>query len=219
MALTHVSRYYCIEDSTDTSSLDYKHDRYRFEEYDLSDLFETPKKNTTPKVHRCKTCRKVFTKVSNLAHHRKTHTGTPGFAKEKKGFTALDFAKRFSDAKTSFDPNLITASQYEEILSKVSPHPTTYPGYINVKDTSMPFVKMGSRLAIADDAFQVEEVIGEGGFARVYSAVWETGPPAERDTVLKVEKTKSLMKCNSSLQVQMPANDWEWYCLNQVHSR
>ena len=20
-------------------------------------------------------------------------------------------------------------------------------------------------------------------------------------------------------QVQMPANDWEWYCLNQVHSR
>ena len=33
---------------------------------------------------------------------------------------------------------------------------------------------------------QVNEVIGEGGFARCFSAAWETGPPAERDSVLKV---------------------------------
>jgi len=89
-------------------------------------------------------------------------------------------------------------------LAKVNPHPTTYPGYISLVDQGMPYIKPGSKLAIAEDVFQVNEVIGEGGFARCFSAGWETGPPADRDSVLKV---------------QMPANDWEWYCLNQVHSR
>ena len=35
----------------------------------------------------------------------------------------------------------------------------------------------------------------------MYGAIWENGPPEERDTVLKI---------------QAPANDWEWYILNQV---
>ena len=45
------------------------------------------------------------------------------------------------------------------------------------------------------------DLIGEGGFAKVYGGVWENGPLGERDTVLKI---------------QSPANDWEWYILNQV---
>ena len=79
-----------VEETNDSSCLNYKQIRHQFEEYDLSDLFETPKKNTTPKVslcninfpfphsinslyfqvHRCKTCRKVFSKASHLTTHR-----------------------------------------------------------------------------------------------------------------------------------------------------
>ena len=43
-----------------------------------------------------------------------------------------------------------------------------------------------SWLGIKMQCDQVNEVIGEGGFARCFSAAWETGPPAERDSVLKV---------------------------------
>ena len=39
-----------VEETNDSSCLNYKQIRHQFEEYDLSDLFETPKKNTTPKV-------------------------------------------------------------------------------------------------------------------------------------------------------------------------
>ena len=104
----------------------------------------------------------------------------------------MDFAKRFSDAKVSFnsdrifdvsivnisfqanfDPNLITPSEYVEILAKVlkllmhgpsiyqihhhqvDPHPTTYPGYISLVDQGMPYIKPGGKLVIAEDVFQV----------------------------------------------------------------
>ena len=43
-------KYYMVEETNDSSCLNYKQIRHQFEEYDLSDLFETPKKNTTPKV-------------------------------------------------------------------------------------------------------------------------------------------------------------------------
>ena len=39
--------------------------------------------------------------------------------------------------------------------SKVNPHPTTYPGYISLVDQGMPYIKPGSKLAIAEDFFQV----------------------------------------------------------------
>ena len=56
-------------------------------------------------------------------------------------------------------------------------------------------------LTARQDNFHVGEMLGEGGFAKVWAAVWENGPLEERDAVLKV---------------QSPANDWEWYILNQV---
>ena len=46
---------------------------------------------------------------------------------------------------------------------------------------------------------QVNEVIGEGGFARCFSAAWETGPPAERDSVLKVKCLFQSYRNNSDL--------------------
>ena len=45
---------------------------------------------------------------------------------------------------------------------------------------------------------QVNEVIGEGGFARCFSAAWETGPPAERDSVLKVVIILPIWFCQST---------------------
>jgi len=197
-----------VEETRDSSCLNYGLIRTQFEDYGVpTEFLPTPKKNNNPKVHRCKTCRKVFNKSSSLAAHRKTHTGgfQGGFDKQRnKGFTAADFAKRFSTDKMAKDPTLILPSEYAEILSKVSPHPSLYPGYVNLMHSPMPYIKPGQKLCMGDDEFQVHEVIGEGGFARVFSATWLTGPPSEKDTVLKV---------------QTPANDWEWYCLNQVHTR
>ena len=140
------------ETNSSSHCLDYKAKRYEFEEYDLMDLFDTPKKryegpkvhieflrmckwdlsacanricsgfHLTRQVHRCKTCRKVFDKPSTLSAHCKTHApGTKFDNSRSKGFAVLDFAKRFSDGKMSFDPNLITQSQYEELLAKVVP--------------------------------------------------------------------------------------------------
>ena len=37
----------------------------------------------------------------------------------------------------------------------MNPHPTTYPGYISLVDQGMPYIKPGSKLAIAEDVFQV----------------------------------------------------------------
>jgi len=193
-------RYYMVEETHDSSCLNYGLIRTQFEDYGV------PPEMLPPKVHRCKTCRKVFDKVSNLRAHSKTHPGGhKGFDKsQNRGFTAADFAKRFSTDKMAKDPTLILPSEYAEILSKCSPHPREYSGYVNLMDLPMPYLKAGQKLTAGDDEFQVHEVIGEGGFARVFSATWLTGPQAEKDTVLKV---------------QFPANDWEWYCLNQVHTR
>jgi len=199
-------KYYIVEETQDSSYLNYSSIRTRFDAYDLPNDFQTPTptKNNNPKVHRCKTCRKVFNKISTLQTHRKTHT-TIGFDKSRsRGFSAADFAKRFSSDKLVKDPNLLMPSEYEQILSKVDPHPSSYPGYVNLRDRHMPYVKPGMNFTVGTDVFQVTDFVGEGGFAKVFSANWDTGPQAEQDSVLKV---------------QMPANDWEWYCLNQIHSR
>ena len=68
----------------------------------------------------------------------------------------------------------------------------------------LPHLLPDSHLVIEQDTFTVQEFVGEGGFARVFSADWSTGPGHMRDVVLKI---------------QMPVNDWEWYCLNMVHNR
>ena len=54
------------------------------------------------------------------------------------------------------------------------------------------------------EEFLVNELKGKGGFAKVYSATWRTGPGQAREAVMKVQK---------------PGNDWEWYVLNSLHQR
>ena len=89
---------------------------------------------------------------------------------------------------------------HNKLTENLQPHPTLYPGYIKLH-TSLPLLKPGLSLTWHEDTFHVGDLIGEGGFAKVYGGVWENGPLGERDTVLKI---------------QSPANDWEWYILNQV---
>ena len=89
---------------------------------------------------------------------------------------------------------------HNKLTENLCPHPTKYSGYVNV-DAFLPTLRPGTMVTYGQDTFNVGEMIGEGGFAKVYGAVWENGPLEERDTVLKI---------------QAPANDWEWYILNQV---
>ena len=203
-------RYYMVEDAGDTSFLNYSHIRTKFEEYEIPSWSlpssVSSKSSSTPgKVHRCKTCRKVFNKPAALAAHRKTHTA--GFDTSRRGFSAADFARRFSSSGSGVsrgDPNCLKPSEYEEILSRVSPHPRTYPGYHDLTSHPLPHIVPEDDLSLGEDTFSVQEFVGEGGFARVFAADWRTGPAGEQDVVLKI---------------QMPVNDWEWYCLNTVHAR
>ena len=89
-----------IPDSPDSSFkyFNYKSERYSFPEYLTVAPSPPAKKGTgSPKVVRCKTCRKVFSKMSTLKVHRKTHAA---FAPAGT-FTPGDFAKRFSSEKLS----------------------------------------------------------------------------------------------------------------------
>jgi len=102
------------------------------------------------------------------------------------------------------EPSSLKPSEYEELLAKVSPHPRSYPGYVDLANLPLPHLVPDTELSVAEDSFTVQEFVGEGGFARVFSADWRTGPSHLRDVVLKI---------------QMPVNTWEWYCLYTLQSR
>jgi len=165
--------------------IDYETDRYYFQLY-TDDL---------PKIYRCKQCPKIYNKIASLQFHKRTHSKLP------PGYNAGDFAKRFSTHAAPIEPYMPAA--HNKLTENLVPHPRDYPGYV-VLEKSLPTLRTGSTVTFHGDTFFVGDFIGEGGFAKVYGAIWENGPPEERDTVLKI---------------QAPANDWEWYILNQIHRR
>jgi len=167
----------------DLKFFNYESERYSFQVY-VDDL---------PKTYKCKLCDKVFHKIASLTFHKRTHSKLP------QGYNVGDFAKRFSNHAGPIEPYMPAA--HNELIAKLVPHPTDYPGYFNIPSI-LPHLKMGSTTTFQEDTFFVGDMIGEGGFAKVYGAIWENGPVEERDSVLKI---------------QAPANDWEWYILNQVH--
>ena len=119
------------------------------------------------------------------------------------GYNVGDFARRFSNHAAPVEPYIPAA--HNTWTESLRPHPTQYPGYVDLSAArvSLPSLRPGTSVSWAGDSFSVGEMIGEGGFARVFGAVWDNGPLEERDTVLKI---------------QSPANDWEWYILNQVNT-
>jgi len=168
--------------------LDYEQDRYFFIHY-VNDL---------PKTYQCKQCPKIFNKITSLQWHKRTHTKLP------QGYNIGDFARRFSNHAAPVEPYIPAA--HNKLTENLRPHPTQYPGYVDLRaaGVSLPSLRAGTSVSWAGDSFSVGEMIGEGGFARVFGAVWDNGPLEERDTVLKI---------------QSPANDWEWYILNQMKWR
>ena len=144
-----------IPEDSNLKYFNYKSLRYSFP----TSFAATPRKNNNPKVVRCKTCRKVFSKMSSLKLHRKTHAAfAPG------PYTPKDFAKRFSKESVSREPYRPAA--HLKLLENVEPHPHTYPGY-SISPGTLPFIKPGSSLVLNDDTFTVGDMIGEGGFAKV----------------------------------------------------
>lgn len=165
--------------------VNYEAERYAFQVY-VDDL---------PKVYRCKLCPKIYHKITSLVFHKRTHTKLP------PGYNAGDFARRFSNHAAPIEPYM--PAIHNKLTEYLVPHPRDYPGYLTL-EKSLPVLRTGSTVIFNGDTFFVGDFIGEGGFAKVYGAIWENGPLEERDTVLKI---------------QAPANDWEWYILNQVHTR
>ena len=77
-------------------------------------------------------------------------------------------------------------------------------GYKVVDDKKVPPVKPRIVVKLVGEEFLVGELKGTGGFAKVFSATLNNKDGEFEDVVLKVQK---------------PANDWEWYLLNEVHAR
>ena len=134
----------------------------------------------------------------NASRYRESVLGEILFNPILLGYNVGDFARRFSNHAAPVEPYIPAA--HNKLTEHLRPHPTEYAGYISI-DAPLPQPRPGSLVQYASDTFSVGDMIGEGGFAKVFGAVWENGPLEERDTVLKI---------------QSPANDWEWYILNQV---
>ena len=182
--------------------LDYEQDRYYFQVY-VNDL---------PKTYQCKQCPKLFNKIASLQFHKRTHTKLPQgkyvlvcflliYPIFHLGYNVGDFARRFSNHAAPVEPYIPAA--HNKLTENLCPHPTQYTGYVNI-EMPLPQPRAGTLVGYGHDSFSIGDLIGEGGFAKVFGAVWENGPLEERDTVLKI---------------QSPANDWEWYILNQVLCR
>ena len=61
---------------------------------------------------------------------------------------------------------------------------------------------------VGDDRFFIKKLKGEGGFAKVFSAMRE-------DTDMNC----TIAGIDAVLKVQSPANEWEWYICTEVQDR
>jgi hypothetical protein len=116
--------YYMVDDIPESPDPNLKYFNYKSQRYSFPTYFSvaecaSPAKKapSTPKVFRCKTCRKVFSKMSTLKVHRKTHAA---FAPAGT-FTPGDFAKRFSSEKVS------RVSFFKKFSVSQTPAPSVYP--------------------------------------------------------------------------------------------
>jgi len=124
--------------------------------------------------------------------------------KENKSFrkySCEDCSERFyvhNDFRKPFSMKL-----QKKLLNQMPTHFSQYPGFVRIH-SNFPGIRPRSLVRLGEDEFILGELKGEGGFAKVYSASWSNGPESEVDSVLKIQK---------------PANDWEWYILNELQSR
>jgi len=186
----------------------------------------------------CKYCSLSFTKFGDFRRHTENHFNSEEYSatqnleesrieNEKKhsivksvsepikpskhfkkgkplsSYSCEDCSERFSVREDFRKPFSIKLQQ--KLLNQMPNHYSEYPGFIRIHEKiSGRSIFPRSLLKLGEDEFLVGELKGEGGFAKVFSATWRNGPESGVDSVLKVQK---------------PANDWEWYILNELQSR
>jgi len=93
------------------------------------------------------------------------------------------------------------------LLSRIAVPVDERHGYVRLEG-KLPNVKPKLFINLGPDNFVVGELKGEGGFAKVYSAVRE--PDGLDCTIAGIDAV---------LKVQKPANEWEWYICTEVEQR
>jgi len=189
-------------------------------------------------VYNCKECASKFTKLGQFREHSLSHETeknskqqnnsikvdpnniVENLVVEKSHSEPLPQSKRIkvrslSDNKYPCDDCSLRYQVSEEyrkpfsmklqkkLLQQMDPRYFNYPGYIRLF-SKFTGVRSRSVIRLNDDEFLVGELKGEGGYAKVFSATWKNNSDFDTDLVLKV---------------QNPANDWEWYILNELQNR
>ena len=162
-------------------------------------------------MYDCKFCQSKFSKLGEFRTHvESAHSGKDKVVKNDDHIPPPEVRQHIQDCalcgvfrldplfKFPFGPKfqarLLTDSKIDISI---------FPGFCAV-DKKTPAVKPRSVIKVEGEEFLVNELKGKGGFAKVYSATWRTGPGQAREAVMKVQK---------------PCNDWEWYVLNSLHQR
>jgi len=113
--------------------------------------------------------------------------------------------KRENLVQSSVDP--FSLKTQEDWLSEISVPVDKRHGYIKI-GAKIPRITIGSCIQLGEDRFTVTALKGEGGFAKVYSAIREGS-----------EMDCTIAGIDAVLKVQRPANEWEWYICTEVEQR
>ena len=168
----------------------------------------------------CKTCHKKFSKLGEFRKHLESAHSTDGgdvkndndvpnpepkpLSRQVQGgghivdCSKCKVFKLDDNFKFPFGPKF-----QARLLQEKAVDLSSFEGFSTVPRKT-PAVKARTVMKFAGEEFLVNELKGQGGFARVFSATWRTGPDHLEDAVMKVQR---------------PANDWEWYMLKTLHRR
>jgi len=115
-------------------------------------------------------------------------------------------AKENSEAEIN-DINPFSLSTQSSLLSSLAVPVDQRHGFVRI-NRKLPSVSPRSRIELAEDTFVVRALKGEGGFAKVFSAVREDN-----------DMNCTIAGIDAVLKVQKPANEWEWYMCTEVKDR
>eukprot|EP00088_Acartia_fossae_P059949 TRINITY_DN716_c0_g1_i8.p1 TRINITY_DN716_c0_g1~~TRINITY_DN716_c0_g1_i8.p1 ORF type:complete len:924 (-),score=191.92 TRINITY_DN716_c0_g1_i8:570-3293(-) len=102
------------------------------------------------------------------------------------------------------------SSKFQEmVLENVEVPVEKRHGYVRC-NALLPQVRVNSLIQIGEDKFHIRSLKGEGGFAKVFSAVREDSDDMMNCTIAGIDAV---------LKVQKPANEWEWYICTEVQER
>ena len=197
----------------------------KFITLDIHTIAQSPTKTTATSFilnFKCNSCSKKFTKYGhykshiNDVHGLSVQGGHQEIKKSKKLSKGVEdievFLGKFGDHcskchKYSIQGNYrkpFSPKLHRSFLVEMNVDLLQTSGYKVVDSKKVPPVKPRIAVKLAGEEFLVGELKGAGGFAKVFSATLNNKDGEFEDVVLKVQK---------------PANDWEWYLLNEVHSR